>query len=376
MRSIRTAGLAGAVGLFALTGAIAGASAQPTLTEVAHFDHQLTGVNVSKKGRVFLNFPRWTEDNAISVAELKNGKAVPYPDTEWNSWRNAKRDTMDAANHFVCVQSVVLDHADNLWVLDAAAPALGFEVPGGPKLVKIDTSTNKVVKVIPFGDSLAPQGAYLNDVRFSPDDKFAYVTDSGAPGSLIVLDLESGKGKRLLAGTKVTMVDKSVDVTYGGKVLRKPDGQGVSFSTDGLAISPDGKTVYWQQIKGKTLYSLPAEDLQKALAGSISEADLLKKVTVVGDNGPADGLLISRHDGKMYVTGPETDSVRVRDLSKPGSKPTVLIEDKRLVWPDTFAEGPDGTIYLSTSRIPDSAMFKPDAPIALPTQLWSFKPTP
>lgn len=357
------------------TGALASAAAaQPKLTEVAHFGHQLTGVNVTKDGRIFLNFPRWTEDTAVSVAELKNGKAVAYPNEEWNAWRNAKRDEIAAKNHFVCVQSIVMDHSDNLWVLDPGAPALSFRVPDAPKLVKINTTTNKVEQVLNLGDDVAPQGSYLNDVRFSPDDKWAYLTDSGAIGSLVVIDLTSGKAKRVLAGDPSTQGDKSVQVTYKGKVLRKPDGEGVAFTADGLAVSPDGKTVYWQAIKGKTLYALPAADLQKALTDPSSDKDLPGKVTVVGENGPADGLLISRHDGKMYVTGPENDSIRVRDLSKTGTKPTVLIEDKRLVWPDTFAEGPDGTIYVSTSHIPDSAMFKPGAPAALPTELWSFKP--
>ena len=364
---------------FALVGLAAGglpaaALAQPKLTEVARFGHQLTGVNVSRDGRIFLNFPRWTEDNAISVAELKNGKAVAYPDEAWNSWRNAKKDKISVADHFVCVQSIVLDNGGNLWVLDAGAPALSFRIPSAPKMVKINTSTNKVERTIPFGDDLAPQGSYLNDVRFSPDDKWAYLTDSGAVGSLIVIDLASGKGKRVLAGDPSTQADKSVEVTYDGKVLRKPDGEGVAFTADGLALSPDGKTVYWQAIKGKTLYSLPAADLQKAVTDPSSDKDLPGKITIVGENGPADGLLISHHDGKMYVTGPETDSVRVRDLAKPGSKPTNVVQDKRLVWPDTFAEGPDGTIYVSTSHIPDSAMFKPGAPAALPTELWSFKP--
>ena len=350
------------------------ASAQPKLTEVARFGHQLTGVNVSKDGRIFLNFPRWTEDNAVSVAELKNGKAVAYPDEAWNSWRNAKKDKISPKDHFVCVQSIVLDNAGNLWVLDPGAPALSFRVPGAPKLVKINTSTNKVEKVMGFGDDIAPQGSYLNDVRFSPDDKWAYLTDSGAIGALVVIDLTSGKAKRVLSGDPTTQADLTVDVTYDGKVLRKPDGEGVAFTADGLALSPDGKTLYWQAIKGKTLYSLPAAELQKAVTDPASEKDLPGKIAVVGENGPADGLLISRHDGKMYVTGPENDSIRVRDLAKSGGKPTAVVQDKRLVWPDTFAEGADGTIFFSTSHIPDSAMFKPGASAALPTELWSFKP--
>ena len=258
--------------------------------------------------------------------------------------------------------------------MSAAAPALSFRVPGGPKLVEIDTQTNTVTRVLHFGDEAAPQGSYLNDVRFSPDDKWAYMTDSGAIGALVVVRLSDGKAARLLAGDPATQADKSVTVSYHGKPLRKPDGEGVAFTADGLALSVDGETLYWQAIKGKTLYSLPTAAMRKALDEPQSARDLPDLVKTVGENGPADGLLISRHDGKMYVTGPENDSIRVRDLGQTGGAPTVLLQDKTLVWPDTFAEAPDGTILFSTSHIPDNAMFKPGAPAALPTELWSFKP--
>src|SRR5919112_133224 len=89
----------------------------------ASFEHQVTGVTVSKDGRIFVNFPRWTEDAPISVAEVtREGRLKPYPDDEWNSWRNAKKNQMSAGDHFVCVQSVVADAHGNLWVVDPAAP--------------------------------------------------------------------------------------------------------------------------------------------------------------------------------------------------------------------------------------------------------------
>ncbi len=105
-----------------------------------------------------------------------------------------------------------------------------------------------------------------------------------------------------------------------------------------------------------------------ALNGS---ADVAAKVETVGRNGVADGLLIGRESGDMYVTAPQDDAVKIRDLSSGASgEPRILVKDERLRWPDTLAEGPDGTVYVTTSRIQDSAFFKPDAPAALPTQLW------
>ena len=353
------------------------ASTQPALTKVAEFDHQVTGVTVSKDGRIFVNFPRWTEDSAVSVAEVKDGRSVPFPDEGWNAWRNARKDEVSARDHWVCVQSVVA-HGDSLWVLDPAAPAMAALVPEGPKLVEIDLRTNKVARTIAFDTEAAPQGSYLNDVRFSPDGKTAYITDSGASGALVVVDLGSGRARRLLDGEPSTQPDKSVTVTYDGRPLRRPDGRGVEFAADGIALSTDGKTLYWQAIKGKTLYAIPTEALtgwmtSAVVPAALADRTLAGKIEVVGENGPADGLIIGR-DGRMYVSSPQDDAVKVRDLSAKGSALTTIVQDPRLRWPDTFGEGPDGTIYVTTSRIQDSAFYKPDAPAALPTQLWSFKP--
>lgn len=354
-------------------------ASQPELREVATFDHQVTGVSVAKDGRIFVNFPRWTEDTAVSVGELKDGKVVPFPDERWNEWRNARKDELSAIDHWVCVQSVVVGPNGNLWVVDAAAPAMGAVVQGGQKLVEIDLKTNKPARTIAFDMDVAPQGSYLNDVRFSPDGKTAYLTDSGALGALIVVDLDSGKARRLLDGDRSTQPDKTVTVTYDGKPLRRPDGRGVEFAADGIALSPDGATLYWQAIKGKTLYGIPTSALtgwmtSAAVPSAITDQSLAGKVETVGENGPADGLVVSRADGRMYVTSPQDDAIKVRDLSAKGSALTTLIQDKRLRWPDTFAEGPDGTIYVTTSRIQDSAFYQPDAPAALKTSLWSFKP--
>jgi hypothetical protein len=57
-----------------------------------------------------------------------------------------------------------------------------------------------------------------------------------------------------------------------------------------------------------------------------------------------------------------------------GSSLETVVLDDRLRWPDTLSEGPYGTIYVTASHIQDTYWFKPDAPPALPTALFSFKP--
>src|SRR5205814_1634314 len=183
------------------------------LQEVASFpDKQVTGVGVStKSGRIFVNFPYWSDQHSISVAEIVNGQPKPFPNEEWNK-------PAAADSHFVCVQSVVVDDHDNLWVLDPAAPKMQEIVKGGPKLVKIDLQANQVIQTIPFGEDIAPAKSYLNDVRIDTRSGTAFITDSGK-GAISVVDLKSGKARRLLDGHTSTQPEKGFKLVVDGKEL-------------------------------------------------------------------------------------------------------------------------------------------------------------
>ena len=130
---IGSSGLCAAL-LFRLLLAPFNASAQgahPLTSVYKNPDFQVTGVSVSKTGRVFVNFPRWSDMYQNAVMEvMPDGSAKPFPNDEWNKW---DLQIPSAPKHFVCVQSVVVDHEDNLWVLDPAAPMLLATIPGGPE---------------------------------------------------------------------------------------------------------------------------------------------------------------------------------------------------------------------------------------------------
>ena len=168
------AGAAGAGAAVAAAYAVRRAGQSGALDLIARFDHQVTGVAATADGRLFVNFPRWTDDAPVSVAEVtEDGGLRPYPDEEWNAWRNAKAGEMPFDGHFVCVQSIVPDGQGNLWVIDTGAPGNERILEGAPKLVRIDLSTDTVTKVIPVKEDVALQGTYLNDIRFSPDGRGA-----------------------------------------------------------------------------------------------------------------------------------------------------------------------------------------------------------
>ena len=73
------------------------------LIEVATSRRQWTGVAVSREGRIFVNFPRWSDDVPVSVGEiLELGEVIPFPNEEWNDWDPSR----PPGDHFICVQSV------------------------------------------------------------------------------------------------------------------------------------------------------------------------------------------------------------------------------------------------------------------------------
>jgi sugar lactone lactonase YvrE len=361
LAGIAFAGLAAAV-----TAVAKAAGRDGGLREEASFDHQVTGVAVSADGRRFVNFPRWTDDAPISVAEIMpDGSLKSYPDAKWNAWRNEKATELPVGEHFVCVQSIVPDGHGHLWILDPGAPGNERILEGAPKLVKVDLATDRVVKVIPVAQDVALQGTYLNDIRFSPDGRTGYITDSGARGAIIIVDLETGESFRVLDGHPSTQPEGDVTVTIDGTPLRRPDGRQPFFAADGIAISNDGGTLYWQALTGRTLYAIDTELLRPDVPAERSAAGVRKVATT----HVADGLWMSRL-GTLYITSPTDFSI----TRLAGDRVEPVLTDRRLRWPDTFAEGPDGRIYVTASRIQDTYWFKPGAPASLPTQLFSFDP--
>ena len=341
------------------------ANGATTLTTVyENDDFQLTGVSVSRTGRLFVNFPRWSDRYLHAVCEIApDGAAKPYPDDAWNAW-NLKPATAGTA--FVCVQSVVVDTDDVLWVVDAAAPLLASVVPGGAKLVAIDLATDRVVRVIAFDPDVAKADSYLNDIRIDTRRNTAYLTDSGH-GGLIVVDLATGSARRVLDGHPSVFVEPGVSVVVRGKELLQ-HGKPPQFDADGIALSPGGAYVYYKPVTGKTLYRIATETLRDS--GATPDA-VGRAVEIVAQTFPTDGLWMDAA-GTLYLTDVENDAV-ARLL--PSGALERVVSSPALRWPDTFSQGPDGRIYVSASHIDESPNFNGGKSVrSSPYAVFAFAP--
>ncbi|WP_024553475.1 L-dopachrome tautomerase-related protein [Franconibacter helveticus 513] len=366
MRNIRSSrsALALAVAL-AFAGTLftgAAAEAQPlTLAElasdrvigqpevVATFNGAMpTGVTVTEAGRIFVNFPRWGDDVPFTVAEVKGNQLVAYPNPEINKADNAR-----PGERFLSVQSVVADGLGRLWVLDTAAPGFSKPVTGGAKLVAIDLKTNNVVKTLVFPPDVILDATYVNDMRFDfrvGKAGVAYVTDSSLSGTggIIVMDLATGKATRRLTGDRSTSPEPGfVPVVEGETLLqRHEDGSTAPFSvaSDGIALSPDGKTLYYSPLSGRHLYAVSTELLRDP---GVSEAQLAAAVKDAGEKGASDGLEADAN-GAVYAGDYERNSIRKRE---PNGEWRTLAHGPQILWPDTLSVGPDGYLYFTVNQL-------------------------
>lgn len=265
------------------------------------------------------------------------GKLAAFPDQRWNSWKAGD----DPKQAFVCVQSVVAGPEGNLWVLDPANPEFQGVVEGGAKLVVFDPKTRNQIRRVEFAPPVVKHDSYLNDVRILKDQSYAFITDSGF-GGVVVVDLRSGRSRRALDESPAAH-STSATLTFPFGVWTR-NGQRPQIHSDGIALSRDQQWLYFHALTGDSLYRVAVKALTDA---KLPATELASRVERVANSAPVDGIETSP-DGTLYLTGLETYSIR--RLRADGHIEEWL-RDGRLVWPDSIAFSSEGTLYVTTSQI-------------------------
>ena len=334
---------------------LAAASAQAQQPEVVtHFYGPMpTGVTVSHEGRIFVNFPHWGDPVKFTVAEIVGGQAVAYPNAQVNRINKAH-----PGDCIYSVQSVVVDPDDRLWALDTGSVKLGPNVPNGPKLICMDLKTNTITRKIFFPRSVVPSSTYLNDIRFDlkrGKAGTAFITDSGVDATglkplygIIIVDLATGKSFRRLANEPSVKPDKSVvGIVDGMPLLERKHGvspQVPKFGSDGIAISDDGKTLYYCPISTRHLFSVSIDAMMDR---SKSESDVAATVKDLGVKGMSDGLE-SDSSGGLYAGDEEKAQVK---YGKPGGPYKVIAQVVPYYWIDTMSVAANGYLYFTANEL-------------------------
>ncbi|MGV3502558.1 MAG: L-dopachrome tautomerase-related protein [Adhaeribacter sp.] len=300
--------------------------------------YQLTGVAVSKEGRLFTCYPLWPGPHKWDVVEIVGPDEYrPYPDEQWNSWQEGD----DGQNKWVCVQAVYVDEENYLWVVDPACPHMEEVYDESYKLVKFDLATNTIVQIYLFENVLSKK-SYINDVRVDTKRNIAYLTNSNE-GGILVVNLESGSARELLKGHHSVRHDKSFKLMVDGKEFKK-NGKPVHLQSDGIALTPDGEWLYYKPLTDNKLYRIQTEYLRNE---SLDSEDIADYVEDLEKFSVTDGMIFDRK-GNLYL-GDYQNYKMIRIT--PNLDKEELLTDERLIWPDSYSISPDDYLYISCSQI-------------------------
>jgi sugar lactone lactonase YvrE len=338
----------------------------PPLQTVKTFgdDFRLVGIGVSHQGRVFATAPSSQVRSRFSMIEVdpKTGAVTPYPDAGWNNFN----EQGDGKSQWISVQALWVDKSDHLWALDSSLAKVDQErLP--PKLVEFDLATNRVIRQYEFKGVVSAKDS-LNDVRVDPATDYAYLTNIGSKGSLVVLDLKTSKARQVLVGDRSTFADPNQHLMIGNEAALRPDGSDVAIHADGIALSPDAQWLYYRPLTDHNYWRVPTAALRDA---KLSDAELSKKVEYLG-GGPLTGGLIMAADGTLYGGDLEHSTVVALTLGPDHKlRSKVFVSDPKLSWADGFAIS-GGYLYIADSHLWEIA-FKNNRPRSGPFTIFKVK---
>ena len=339
----------------------------PPLETVKAFedDFRLVGIGVSAEGRVFATAPASRVRSRFSMVEVnpRSGAITPYPDAAWNNFS----EQGDGKSEWISVQALWVDKADHLWALDSSLSKVDQErLP--PKLVEFDLSNNKVIRQYDFKGVVSAKDS-LNDIRIDTVHHYAYLTNAGNKGSLVVLDLKTGVARQVLVGDRSTFADPKQHLMIGKEIALRPDGSVVAIHADGIALSADAQWLYYRPLTDHNYWRVATLALRDA---RLSDTELAKRVEYLGSSVLSGGLIMDKH-GTLY--GGDLENGTVVSITRTPShtlNTKVFVSDpSKLSWADGFAIS-GGYLYIADSHLWEVA-FKNDLPRSGPFTIFRVK---
>jgi hypothetical protein len=310
---------------------------------IAEFNGWPSGVAVSSHGRIFVSFPQANYQlSAATLCEIDDGMAIPFP-----------------YGGFTSIQGLRCGANDKVYALDTGSTDLSGCDPERAALWLLDAHSGAVVGCHAFPSDVVLPSSYLIDFALDLRNGFAYILDAGRdpPNALIVLDLNTGRSRRLLNDHLSLRVSASLG-RRGVLADRKPllvrdtlgHAQPVQAGAIGIALHTDNSTLYWS--KPDTLCSIGTDLL---LDAGVSAAQLDAAVTRWPLRSFASDGLAGDGEGNILFT--DVTHNGVQRLSPLRVNYELLASDPRISWPDGISVGPDGAIYVTSSQFHRSALF-------------------
>ncbi|WP_068117292.1 L-dopachrome tautomerase-related protein [Tropicimonas marinistellae] len=307
----------------------------------------IQGAKLDSQGNIYVSTARWGGPEIPSTLSklVRNGEVwelEAYPSEEMN-------DVANAAG-LKAVLGFEIDRNDVMWILDQGHVAGSELQPGDAKLVLWDIATNEEIQRYEFTpEEASPTCSFLNDLAVDNDTGFAYIADSGIfcnplEGGLIVYDSEANSVRRILDSHRFTNNEPNFFFNIDDRQVLQ--GGGMQTGADGIALGGDKETVYWTNLTGNHLYSLPTEILRNFETSETVIENAVTIETALPSN--TDGMTAD-NQGNIYMTALSLDGVMKFDEST--GAVTRFAHHPEMNWPDTLAWGPDDALYVVSNHL-------------------------
>tara|TARA_R110002095_G_scaffold52332_5_gene45637 strand:+ start:1288 stop:2385 length:1098 start_codon:yes stop_codon:yes gene_type:complete len=316
--------------------------AQQLTTYAKISDTRPGNITVTPDNRVIIT-QQPLDGPSLRVVEVKSdGSKVPFPTLDWADGPEKGKVGIAATIGITTASNGVV------WILDMG----GKNSPA--QLVAWDSKADKLHKVIKIPADVRQPISFLQDFVLDEKHGKIYIADMTftAPASamkpaFVVVDIESGLARRVLEGES-RLMPVAHDVMINGALMgfKGEDGstQPWHLAVNAIAIDPAFEYVYFGSINSGDVFRIAAAALADETQGDAALATMIERYA---DKRPNDGFIVDA-EGRVISGDIETSAIT---RSGPNGIKTLAQDDKRLRWPDGFAFGPDGTLYVTANQL-------------------------
>lgn len=253
---------------------------------------------------------------------------------------------------------------------------MGFRNNITPKFVGWNTKTNILEKIVKIPAPASLPSSQLNDFTIVNDNTFIIADEDIGPGgngskaALVIVDINTGKSRRVLQGHYSTVPESNRPIIVDGKQLNIPGtANPILVGADCITSDKNNEWLYYAPLSGSRLYRIRIKDLLNESLTNNALGALVETYSPKDNNGSA-----SIDDaGNIYLTYLESKSIAV--IPAENKIPYRYATHPDLIWPDGASYNSDGYMYVPATQLPLGAAFNNGVDkTTKPYRIFRFKP--